>query len=230
MDSTAIPATQYVITNDIMKIILGYAISSKTILSLTFESLSTEFLIELYDYYSNYGKVWKCLNLVNSIDTNRDIRHQSWKTRIFELCEANPRLYKVILQKMQSLPLTTIVPSLEWQHRLNCPPLLLYGKGELIVITDPSEGFRRKGRVICVDDQSIDVDIYDCVRGPSVWYGGSVSVYRVTTMFETIVKTVTITNDNVEEYNPCQKRKYTNSTRSEGHDVTDDGTITLFRE
>jgi hypothetical protein len=226
---------------ELMTVILGFAISYKSILSLLLEHLTPEFMLQLYDYYSNYGELYIKLEVNQAgipYQHYEVMRPKIFKDRIFHLCQANPRLWKEMVNKLRTLPIKSIVPPLSWHPHWECPPLLLYEVGDIIVLSDPhimtnpQLHFQRKGLVVRVSDFTLDVALFQCVKGEETWHPlySARKTYIVTTRFDTTVSMVTITNENVHLLNPCRRKKnkyYSKTTDVESRDLNDDGSVTV---
>jgi hypothetical protein len=220
-----IPRSQFLIPQDLFKVIVSFAISYKSTLSLLLDNVSNEFLIEIYDYYSRFGEI-----SLRVADTGSPITERFrpfWKKRILDLCCNHPRLWpKQIIDTLQTIPVG--LTPLSFKARINCPRLLLYAVGEKIIVSDPDRHFRRKGLVVRADRVSIDVALYACVKVdvPRIFYAQD--GYTVTTQFDSIVNTVTVTYDNVHALNPRHPHRYFNKLDDGGYDKRDDPSITHF--
>jgi hypothetical protein len=222
---TPVHRSQVLITQDLFKVILSFAISYKSTLSLLLDHVSTEFMVELYDYYSQFGEL--SLRVVTAGYPVTDRFRFFWKKRVLDLCCNHPLLWSKIIETLQSIPVgLTPPPSID--HRINGPRLLLYAVGEQVIISDPDRNFRRKGLVVRADRVSIDVALYACVKVdvPRIFYAQD--GYTVNTQFDSIVNTVTVTYDNVQVLNPRHQRRYFNRLDDGGYDKKNDPSITHF--
>ena len=215
--------------------ILSFAISYKTTLSLLLEHLTPEFMLQLYDYYSNYGEIYVTLEVNQPhihYQNYESMRPKIFKDRIFNLCKANPALWKEMVIKLRALPIKSILPPPSWHPHWECPPLLLYEIGDIIVLSDPELHFQRKGLVVRMDNFSLDVALYGCVKGEETWHPlySARKTYIVTTWFDLTVSTITITNQNVHVLNPCRRKKnkyYSKALDIEARDLNEDGSVTV---
>jgi hypothetical protein len=229
------------IAPELMTVILSFAISYKSILSLLLDHVTPEFMLQLYDYYSNYGELYIKLEVNQAgipYHHYEKMRPKIFKDRLFHLCQANPRLWKEITNKLRSLPIKSIVPPPSWHPHWECPPLFLYEVGDIIVLSDPQTitnpqlHFQRKGLVVRANNFTLDVALYQCEKGEESWHPlySARKTYIVTTWFDSTVSMVTITHDNVHLLNPCRRNKkkyYSRTTDVESRDLNEDGTITV---
>jgi len=222
---TPVHRSQVLITQDLFKVILSFAISYKSTLSLLLDHVSTEFMVELYDYYSQFGEL--SLRVVTAGYPVTDRFRFFWKKRVLDLCCNHPLLWSKIIETLQSIPVG-LTPPHSIEDRINCPRLLLYAVGEQVIISDPDRNFRRKGLVVRADQVSIDVALYACVKVdvPRIFYARD--GYTVTTQFDSIVNTVAVTYDNVQVLNPRHQRRYFNRLDDGGYDKKNDPSITHF--